>query len=114
MWFDLKGDARLGSCASEGCGGQPTSRLEAEGVGSNYCSGCRSKIEAEQGRRAIIMAAGMLQAANIAQNRSDQYRAGMVRNRSKVAAQALLILSDDLRDLAVKTRQKAAQGEYPP
>lgn len=45
MWFDLKGDTRLGACATEGCGGQPTSRLEAGGVGSNYCSGCRSNIE---------------------------------------------------------------------
>lgn len=47
MWFELKGDARLGQCATEGCGGQPTSRLEVEGVGSNYCSGCRSKIARE-------------------------------------------------------------------
>lgn len=46
MWFDLKGDARLGRCATEGCCGQPTSRLEADGVGSNYCSGCRAKIAA--------------------------------------------------------------------
>lgn len=45
MWFGLKGDARLGRCATEGCGGQPTSRLEAGGVGSNYCSGCRANID---------------------------------------------------------------------
>lgn len=44
MWFSLKGDERLGRCASEGCGGQPTYRLEADGVGSNYCSGCKEKI----------------------------------------------------------------------
>ena len=44
-WFELKGDARLGRCTTEGCGGQPTSRLEAGGVGSNYCSGCRTAIE---------------------------------------------------------------------
>ena len=43
-WFDLTGDARLSACATEGCGGQPTKRLEAEGVGSNYCSGCAAKI----------------------------------------------------------------------
>lgn len=43
MWFNLKGDARLGRCATEGCGGQPTYRLEAWGIGSNYCSGCREK-----------------------------------------------------------------------
>lgn len=46
-WFKLSGDERLGRCASEGCGGQPTSRLEAGGVGSNYCSGCRAKIEGD-------------------------------------------------------------------
>lgn len=45
MWFDLTGDARLGRCATEGCGQQPTSRLEASGVGSNYCSACRDAIE---------------------------------------------------------------------
>lgn len=44
MWFELRGDARLGRCATEGCGGQPTWRLEAGGVGSDYCSGCREKI----------------------------------------------------------------------
>src|SRR5438067_1886933 len=42
MWFELKGDARLGRCASEGCGGQPIWRLEADGIGSNYCSGCKA------------------------------------------------------------------------
>lgn len=46
MWFELKGDSRLGRCDSEGCGGQPTWRLEAGGVGSNYCSGCKARIEA--------------------------------------------------------------------
>jgi hypothetical protein len=45
MWFELKGDARLARCASENCGGQPTWRLEADGVGSDYCSGCRSRID---------------------------------------------------------------------
>lgn len=44
MWFKLKGDERLTRCASEDCGGQPTWRLEADGVGSNYCSGCKAKI----------------------------------------------------------------------
>lgn len=44
MWFKLSGDARLGTCASENCWGQPTCRLEADGVGSNYCSGCKEKI----------------------------------------------------------------------
>lgn len=46
QWFDLTGDARLGRCATEGCGGQPTARLEAGGVGSNYCSGCAASIRA--------------------------------------------------------------------
>lgn len=44
-WFELRGDARLGRCATDGCGGQPTLRLEAGGVGSNYCSGCAFKIK---------------------------------------------------------------------
>jgi hypothetical protein len=44
MWFNLTGDARLGRCATEGCGGQPTYRLESDGVGSNYCSGCKERI----------------------------------------------------------------------
>lgn len=47
MWFELKGDERLKRCASDECGGQPTWRLESDGVGSNYCSGCREKIEEE-------------------------------------------------------------------
>jgi hypothetical protein len=46
MWFKLSGDARLGACASENCWGQPTWRLEAGGVGSNYCSGCKERIVA--------------------------------------------------------------------
>jgi len=46
MWFELKGDERITQrCATEGCAGQPIYRLEAEGVGSNYCSGCRARIE---------------------------------------------------------------------
>lgn len=44
MWFELKGDARLGRCATDRCGGAPTFRLEADGVASNYCSGCRANI----------------------------------------------------------------------
>jgi hypothetical protein len=45
MWFKLTGDERLGRCATEGCGQQPTSRYEGGGVGSNYCSACREDIE---------------------------------------------------------------------
>lgn len=54
-WFDLKGDERLGRCAGEGCGGQPTSRLEVGGVGSNYCSGCRNRIDAATATQAMRM-----------------------------------------------------------
>lgn len=46
MWLKLKGDERINQrCATEGCGGQPTERLEAMGTGSNFCSGCRENIE---------------------------------------------------------------------
>ncbi len=45
-WFNLSGDSRIGRCDTEGCGDAPTFRLEAGGIGSNYCSGCRAKIEA--------------------------------------------------------------------
>jgi hypothetical protein len=50
MWFKLTGDKRLGACTSEGCGGQPTWRLESGGVGSDYCSGCKEVIERGQER----------------------------------------------------------------
>ena len=50
MWFQLKGDSRLGRCASENCGDAPTWRIEADGVGSDYCSGCKEKIEAKPKR----------------------------------------------------------------
>lgn len=43
-WFRLSGDARLGRCATEGCAGQPTWRLEAGGVGSNYCPACKAGV----------------------------------------------------------------------
>lgn len=46
MWFQLKGDERVARCCSSHlCGGQPTWKLEAGGVGSFYCSGCKEKIE---------------------------------------------------------------------
>ena len=45
MWFELKGDKRLGRCATQDCGGQPTWRFEGDGIGSNFCSGCKSIIE---------------------------------------------------------------------
>lgn len=44
-WFPLSGDSRITKrCATEGCAGQPSWRLEAEGVGSDYCSGCMRRI----------------------------------------------------------------------
>ena len=46
-WFALKGDERLGRCATEGFVGQPTYRLEAEGIGSHYCSGCRTRLDTD-------------------------------------------------------------------
>jgi hypothetical protein len=56
MWFQLAGDERIAQrCASEDCGGQPTWRLESGGIGSNYCSGCKSKIDA----RKVIVRAGI-------------------------------------------------------
>lgn len=48
-WFELKGDERLGRCATYKCGGQPTYRFECDGVGSSYCSGCKSKIDGARG-----------------------------------------------------------------
>lgn len=54
MWFELKGDERITQrCATDGCFGQPTWRLEHEGVGSNHCSGCREKITAFLARTAL-------------------------------------------------------------
>lgn len=51
MWFELKGDARLGRCATERCGGQPAFRLEADGIGADYCSGCATVISGFTGIR---------------------------------------------------------------
>lgn len=46
MWFELKGDERITHrCATKGCCGQATWRLEVDGYGSVYCSGCKAKIE---------------------------------------------------------------------
>lgn len=46
MWFQLKGDERTTHrCATDKCGGQPTYKLEADGVGAFYCSGCKEKID---------------------------------------------------------------------
>ncbi len=46
QWFDLPTEHRAGrECASAGCGEQATARLEAGGVGSDYCSDCVAKID---------------------------------------------------------------------
>jgi len=52
MWFKLQGDRRLDRCSTDGCGGQPTWRLESGGIGSDYCSGCKEKIEQAREERA--------------------------------------------------------------
>jgi hypothetical protein len=41
----------IGGCATEGCYGLPEWRLEADGVGSNYCGNCHAKIVAEASPR---------------------------------------------------------------
>ncbi len=49
MWFRLNGDERLNRrCDSDECYGQPTWRLEVGGIASNYCSGCKERIEQEK------------------------------------------------------------------
>lgn len=47
MWQNILGEA----CASDGCSYRATSRLEVDGVGSDYCSNCRAKIEARDDAR---------------------------------------------------------------
>ena len=42
MWQNIFGEA----CATDGCSYRATSRLIVGGVGSDYCSDCRTKIEA--------------------------------------------------------------------
>lgn len=66
MWFERSGDKRLGICTTDDCMGQPTWRMEAGGVGSNYCSGCKERIDAaalgmspEEWRREKAMAEWM-------------------------------------------------------
>lgn len=45
MWFLLHTNPLGGSCATGGCLNTPSWRLEAGGVGSNYCHNCKAKIE---------------------------------------------------------------------
>lgn len=52
MWFALAGDERITKrCATKDCGGQPTWRLEADGVGSDYCSGCKLTVSEQDAMR---------------------------------------------------------------
>ncbi|MEJ2116364.1 MAG: hypothetical protein P8Y36_00105 [Alphaproteobacteria bacterium] len=55
--------------------------------------------------KAIHKAAGILQAAYAVSMRADQFRTGTARGRA--TAQAMDVLSDELKDLAVKTRADA-------
>ena len=48
MWFRLQGNRFMDRCASDGCSKQPTWRLDAGGAGSEFCSGCKEKLEATQ------------------------------------------------------------------
>lgn len=50
-WFRLSPyrTATSYGCASEGCLGHPQYRLEAGGVGSDYCENCAATIRAQQG-----------------------------------------------------------------
>ena len=45
MWIYLKPGERRVHCATDGCEGQPLWRLEVDGIGSVFCSGCRDKIK---------------------------------------------------------------------
>lgn len=55
MWFALKGDERIARrCATDGCGGQPTWKLESGGAGSYYCPGCKAKIMGDQHCRDVF------------------------------------------------------------
>jgi len=43
-WFQVSKDYFRGLCASEDCLGVVEWRLEAGGVGSDYCGNCKEKI----------------------------------------------------------------------
>jgi hypothetical protein len=60
-WFALTGDTRIVlTCASSGCWQQPTWRLEVDGTGSNYCSGCKQKIGGKMNLRAQALPSGRI------------------------------------------------------
>jgi len=44
-WFNISRDRHIVRCDTEWCEYQASFRLEAGGVGSNYCSACKIKIE---------------------------------------------------------------------
>lgn len=44
-WFSILTNPLHGECASEGCLNPPSWRLEAGGVGSEYCHNCKANIE---------------------------------------------------------------------
>lgn len=46
MWRRIDGQERV--CATETCSHEPVWHLELAGVGSFYCSRCRSEIEKQQ------------------------------------------------------------------
>ena len=48
MWFQLTGDNLDRPCATEGCFVPATFRLEAGGVGSDYCANCKAIIQRRQ------------------------------------------------------------------
>ena len=45
-WFTIPKDYTQGRCATEGCYGVAEWRLEAGGVGSEYCGNCKAWIDA--------------------------------------------------------------------
>jgi len=48
LWRKLETSEQGMWCATQGCWGIPTQYMEASGVGSKYCSGCRTHIEATE------------------------------------------------------------------
>lgn len=43
-WLDLSGDTLAMECATESCLNPPKHRLEYDGIGSDYCPNCKSRI----------------------------------------------------------------------
>lgn len=89
MWFSLNGDARLGRCATDACGGQPTWRLEAGGTGSDYCSGCKAEIDSDFAEVVIACSCGQMgrQAAKEVMDELDRAGFEIVRKSNAVVEQ---------------------------